>query len=252
MIQRGSVGCPFWFTHTAAEKARHEAIRQQIRDGTYQQPFSPELYRMAVEMAAPYGYGWEKGRVPNDADNPIVPQIASVPNRPNIVESPGEIGEKAIPYSKRGIEIEPRLVSYMEQLPADGAFISDKAGSYSMEDLQILTAETGVEYTMLTIDGQSYVIRGNDRGTSIPNELSELLYDKQGEFVCHSHPFVGDLNPSASDLNFIKSLTWQTESAIIDPSGEMVTFDKHGVIERQTISTKKDDDYYQKMFGGID
>lgn len=110
---------------------------------------------------------------------------------------------KAIPYSQRGIEIEPRLTQYMEQLAAADSYISDKAGTYSMEDLQILTAETGVEYTMLNIDGQSYLIRGNERGTSIPNELAELLYNKQREFVCHSHPFIGDLKPSVSEENII-------------------------------------------------
>jgi len=162
-------------------------------------PFSRSLCPTAVEMAVPNGYGWGNEKlwgISINADDHQASQMGRNPNRASMLESPGE---KAIPYSERGIEIEPRLVSYMEQLSMDGTFITDKAGSYSMEDLQILTAETGVEYTMLTIDGQSYLIRGNERGTSIPDELAELLYEKQGEFVCHSHPFIGDLNPSASD-----------------------------------------------------
>ena len=136
----------------------------------------------------------------------------------------------------------------MEQLNSEGVYISDKAGSYNMEDLQIMTAETGMEYTMLTIDGKSYVIRGSERGTPIPDELAETLYGKQGDFVCHTHPYIGDLNPSKSDLDFMKSLTWQQDSIIIDPAGEMVIFDKSGVKEKKSVSTMRNQSYYDELF----
>lgn len=165
------------------------------------------------------------------------------------VQSPGQTGEKAIPYSERGIEIEPRIVHYMEQLPQDGMFIKDKAKSYSMEDVQILTAETGVEYTMLEIGEDSYLIRGNERGTTIPDKVSEQLYNRKGSFVCHSHPYIGDLKPSQSDLDFLTSLTWQIESVIIDPSGDMIIYDQHGVKEKNHIQPIRNENYYDDIFG---
>jgi len=164
------------------------------------------------------------------------------------IASAGESGEKAIPYSQRGIAIEPRVQSYLDSLSDEGTFLSDKAGTYSLQDLKVLTAETGVEYTMLTVDGTSYMIRGNERGTNIPQEILEKLYQNQGEFICHSHPFVGDPKPSKSDLNFLRSLTWQENSIIIEPSGEMVIYDQHGVKEKKEIPMERDEDYYAKMF----
>ena len=102
---------------------------------------------------------------------------------------------------------------------------------------------------MLTIGGKSYIIRGNDRGTSIPDDLVKSLYDKQGDFVCHSHPYIGDLNPSKSDLEFMKSLTWQKDSIIMDPTGDMIIFDQYGVKEKNHIQPKRNENYYDDIFG---
>ena len=242
----------------ADEALKQKVIQDQLaaRQPGYQPPFDAGLYRMAVEKFAPYGYEIPMQNTPEiTAVSDYTDKIPSTNQQMNAilhnrVESPGGVGEKAIPYSERGIEIEPRIKGYMEQLNSEGVYISDKAGSYNMEDLQIMTAETGMEYTMLTIDGKSYVIRGSERGTPIPDELAETLYGKQGDFVCHTHPYIGDLNPSKSDLDFMKSLTWQQESIIIDPAGEITVFDKNGVKEKKTISTHRDENYYQKMFGG--
>ena len=71
---------------------------------------------------------------------------------------------------------------------------------------------------MLEIGENSYLIRGNEHGTTIPDGIFEELYNQKGSFICHSHPYIGDLKPSQSDLDFLTSLTWQTESIIIDPS----------------------------------
>jgi len=228
---------------TQDRDAHLEAIRRELDSPDHQPPFSPALYRLALETATPHG--WKNTDIPAMHDSTDTDYLN---HQPAILESPGETGEKAIPYSERGIEIEPRIKEYMEKLTLEGVYISDKAGSYNMEDLQILTAETGMEYTLLTIDDKSYLIRGGERGTPIPDELAETLYNKQGDFVCHTHPYIGDLNPSKSDLEFMKSLTWQQESIIIDPSGEMVVFDKNGVKEKKNVSSMRNQSYYDELF----
>lgn len=217
------------------EKQTHlAAYREELKQHDYKLPFIPELYRLAVEMSTPEG--WDAEGVDS------VWQLMSV-------ESSGQTGEKAIPYSERGIKIEPRVVRFMEQLPQDGTYIADKAKSFNMEDIQILTAETGVEFTLLEIGEDSYLIRGNERGTTIPDKVSEQLYNKKGSFVCHSHPYIGDLKPSQSDIDFLNSLTWQTESVIIDPSGDMIIYDQHGVKEKNHIQPIRNENYYDDIFG---
>lgn len=221
-------------TKALKDKQTHmEAYRKELDEHGYQMPFTPELYRMALEMSTPDGWNTEG--------------VDSVWNLMQ-VESPGQTGEKAIPYSERGIEIEPRIVHYMEQLPQNGTYITDRANSFSMEDIQIMTAETGVEFTLLEIGEDSYLIRGNERGTTIPDGISEKLYNQKGSFVCHSHPYIGDLKPSQSDIDFLISLTWQTESIIIDPSGEMVVYDQYGIKEKKSIATERNQSYYDELF----
>ena len=134
------------------------------------------------------------------------------------LKSPGSVGEKAIPYSQRGIEVDPRIKGYMNQLKKNGDYISDVAGTFKNEDLAILTTETGVEYVCLTIGNKSVLVCGTDKGTNIPKNILDDLMKKQGTLDCHSHPFIGDLTPSAEDKDFMKALTRQVESVIIDPT----------------------------------
>ena len=166
-----------------------------------------------------------------------------------ILETLGELGEKAVPYSERGIEIEPRLTGYLGELQNDADYIERDAGEISAQDLAILTTETGVEFTLVTVDGKAYLIRGNEKGTTIPSELVTNLLNKNGILICHSHPFIGDLMPSESDLDFLKRLTWQTESVIVDPTQRAVRFTADGVVETFVLENTRDGDYYNSLFG---
>lgn len=67
--------------------------------------------------------------------------------------------------------------------------------------------------------------------------------------MCHSHPYIGDLKPSKSDLAFIKSLTWQTDSVIIDPTGDMIIYDQYGVREKKHKQLIRNENYYNDIFG---
>lgn len=165
------------------------------------------------------------------------------------LKTPGEIGEKAVPYSQRGIDIETRLKGYLNELHENGDYISAKAGTFKGEDLAILTTETGVEYTTLTIGKESYLIRGMEKGTTIPKKLKSAIIENKGTLDFHSHPFIGDLVPSNEDKDFLKLLTWQGESVIIDPEQSAVSFTVHGTTEKFKVETDHTDDYWSELFG---
>ena len=169
-----------------------------------------------------------------------------------LLESPGNIGEKAIPYSERGIKLDERIKGYMKGLTKAGQYVSSKAGTYTTEDMAILTTETGVEYTLLTIGGKSYMIRGTENGTTIPDELYEALVKNKGTLDYHTHPYIGDIIPSKSDREVLKTLNWQEKSGIIDPRGNVVEFDANGNIERENNGLQRNEDFYAELFGGDD
>ena len=170
----------------------------------------------------------------------------------SILETPGMIGEKAIPYSKRGIELPSNITQYINGLKKNGDYISREAGAFKYQDLAILTTETGVEYTSLTIGIKSFLIRGLERSTTIPQDLHDALIKNQGTLDCHSHPFIGDLIPSESDKNLLKLLTWQKESVIIDPTQNAVRFTVDGTVEMFNVESDHEDSYWATLFGGGD
>ena len=164
------------------------------------------------------------------------------------LNTPGEYGEKAVPYSARNIDIGERLKKYQAELIADGDFVCNAVGSFKNEDLAILTAETGVEYTVLTIGNNAYLIRGTEKSTTIPNDLLIALKEKRGTLDSHSHPFIGDLIPSETDREFLRMLTWQKDSLIIDPTNKGARYNPDGVIEMFNIETVRDENYYETLF----
>lgn len=168
------------------------------------------------------------------------------------VETPGNMGEKAIPYSERGIEPDDRVKGFMKDMTKAGQYISGKAGSYKTEDIAFLTTETGVEYTVLTIGSKSYMIRGTEKGTTIPDELYEKMIKGKGTLDYHSHPYIGDVRPSTSDIKLLKALSWQEKSGIIDPRGTVFEFDIYGNSKPAGKETQREEDYYARMFGGDD
>jgi hypothetical protein len=111
----------------------------------------------------------------------------------------------------------------------------------------------GYAYNQGLVSGIGETSFGSKNSISATEYLTLILRalgydDKQGDFVCHSHPYIGDLNPSMSDLDFLKSLTWQKDSIIIDPSGEMVTYDKYGVKEKMNVLSIRNQAYYDEIF----
>lgn len=154
------------------------------------------------------------------------------------LKSPGNIGEKATPYSERGIEIEPRLQECLNSLKKNGDYISVEEGTFTLQDLAILTTETGVEFTLITTSKKSHLIRGTERGTLIPQNLLDDMIEHHGVLNGHSHPFIGDLIPSAEDQSLLAQLPWQEESAITDPYQDVAWFTKSGTKGKSAVREK--------------
>lgn len=158
-------------------------------------------------------------------------------------------GEKAIPYSERGIEIEERLRSYLEKLPEDGKYIKGKPDEFNLWDLPTLTTEAGVEFSIFDFGDRSYLVRGAERSTTISKELEDMIFEEKGRWRGHSHPFIGDLSPSRGDKKTLSKLIWQDESVIIDPTGRAAIFNAKGILELTQITAPKDLKYYLELFG---
>lgn len=163
--------------------------------------------------------------------------------------TPSDSGVKPETYASRGISISERHLSMMEQLSRNGSFIVGEKGSFSTEDIAILSHETGVEYTIFTIGDKSYLLRGDEQSTSIPSELSYLLQDQKGTVDAHSHPFVGDMVPSMADKDMMTILPWQDKSVIVDPTGQGIYFTKDGATEAFMHDRKNDGQLYEDLWG---
>lgn len=159
-------------------------------------------------------------------------------------------------YSELGIEIPKKIKSYLESLTVSGSFIKGNVGDFSMDDLKILSKETKVEFAKVTIGSTSYLIRGTENGTIIPNELVEELRKHGGKWDFHSHPFENDNIPSPADITALKTIqyiTGQKTSEIVTTNGLVTVFNEYGVIEVKSLDAIIDNERrkaLEELFGG--
>lgn len=181
-----------------------------------------------VPAGSSKGGQWAKREAAEKVYNTVIPHhINEAVMAKTSVETPN-IGEKAIPYSKRGIEIEPRLKEYLDKLRSDGDYISGDSGSFSTNDVAILTTEAGVEFAVLTAGDKSFLVRGGEKSTTILDDLFGKILREKGTFDFHSHPYIGDFIPSKADLKLLSSIPWQKQSVIVDPKGDTMHFTNNG------------------------
>ena len=160
-------------------------------------------------------------------------------------------------YSERGIDIPEHIKGYLSRLQNKGDYITGLVGEFNMTDVSIMSKETGVEFAHITIDGVTYLIRGDVNGTVIPNTLIDKMRKNNGTWDFHSHPHNDDCIPSDTDKKLIKKLsgyTGQKESVIITPNGKKSTFGKDGIISVSTIPNTIDADRRKallELFGGL-
>ena len=159
-------------------------------------------------------------------------------------------------YSDRGIDIPDNLKSALSQMKNKGDYITTDGDSFSMKDVSIMSKESGVEFAKISVDGKTYIIRGDKSGADIPDSLLSKMESGKGTLEFHSHPHNDDCIPSQADMNLMKSLrksTGQRTSTIVTPNGKTCTFNENGVISTGTVSNIIDESHRQallKLFGG--
>lgn len=74
-----------------------------------------------------------------------------------------------------------------------------------------------------------------------------------GTLNCHSHPYIGDLRPSESDINLANLMYWQDEFLIVTPDMKKTIYTKGGVLYiedvRESITPEKMK-ILDELFGG--
>lgn len=159
-------------------------------------------------------------------------------------------------YKDRGIEVPKNIQTWMSKLKQSGSFITGTSDDFSMKDVSVLSKETGVEYAKVTIGNKSYLIRGDNKGTTIPPSILKLMIKNNGIFEYHSHPYNDDLAPSPSDLKMMKKIyksTKQKTSTIVTPNGRTVLYNRNGTVSTGTVENKINDELknvYLSLFGG--
>lgn len=159
-------------------------------------------------------------------------------------------------YADRGVDIPENLKTALSKMKSKGDYITTDSDDFSMKDISIMSRESGVEFAKVSVEGKSYIIRGDKTGTVIPDSLMSKMKSGSGRLEFHSHPHNDDCIPSQADLNLMKVLrksSGQAISTIVTPNGKTSTFNEHGIVSTSTVSNKIDDDLrklYLKMFGG--
>ncbi len=159
-------------------------------------------------------------------------------------------------YSDRGIEIPKEIKKILSKVTQKGDYISASKEELSMLNISIMSKETGVEFARVTIGDKAYLIRGDERGTSIPDKLLKQIEKNKGTLDFHTHPHNDDCIPSSADkkvMKILKKVTGQKTSRIITPNGKNILYDEHGVIEAGTVPNHIDSNYEKiliKLFGG--
>ena len=167
-----------------------------------------------------------------------------------MIETEKNISELAKPYPK---ELLPdNIKEYLSRLPRYGDTIEiDSIPSF--EDISLMARQEAVEFASVSVGGKNYVLRGDIKGTPIPQNILEDMIKNKGILNCHSHPYIGDLQPSKSDLELAKILTHQNEFAIVTPDNMKTVYTREGIKYTESIGkTLSEEDIMEiyKLFGG--
>ena len=198
-----------------------------------------------------YEYGLEQRKKGNGQDLDLLIEATDYLDsigESGIINTEYGVGELAKPYSSDLIPNE--INGYLAKLPDYGNCIkADKALDFS--DVSLMSRQTGTEFASVTIGDKHYLIKGDDKGTPISSEMLEEMRKYGGTLNCHSHPYVGDLKVSKSDLRLAKEMYWQNEFYVISPDGQYAVYNKYGIIEVRTVNRWISDDnekFYEDLF----
>ena len=159
-------------------------------------------------------------------------------------------------YTDRGISIPTQIQAMLDRLPNKGDYIKGNTSDFDMKDVSVMSKETGVEFARITIGNESFLIRGDKKGTTIPQNLIRRLRENNGTLDFHSHPHNDDLMPSQGDMAIMRQLrrwTGQLTSTIVTPNGKTLIYNERGTISAGTVTNTINDDLrkiYISLFGG--
>ena len=122
----------------------------------------------------------------------------------------------------------------------------------TIEDVSLLSRQTGDEFAVITVKDKYYLIRGSERETPINNKIFKSMQEELGTLDYHAHPFKGDVRPSPEDLAFASKIKWQDEFIITSADGKISIYDKSGIKYADTIKnkiSKEDIDFYNSIWG---
>ena len=165
-----------------------------------------------------------------------------------IIDTRHKYGEMAIPYDDDLIPF--RIKKYLSELNKYGDELKTEK-PLTFEEISLMSRQSGVEFASITCDGVNYIIRGNKKDTMISEEILLELKRTKGKLNCHSHPYIGDLNPSVEDVEFAKLLDWQDEFYIVAPDKTYSIYTVNGLLEIRNIEkdiSEEDIEFYKSLF----
>lgn len=151
--------------------------------------------------------------------------------------STGQVMES---YTSRGIDIPQKDKNILRALKKEGQYYTANTGTYTFNDLAILSAETTDEFAKVVIKDKEYIIRGNNNGVTIPKTIVDLAKENNGFFEAHSHAYIGDITPSPLDLQALKifqDAAGQEYSYIVAPDNSIARYNVYGIIEKNIKSS---------------
>ena len=167
-----------------------------------------------------------------------------------IIKSSNYTGELAIPYSDD--QIPTKIKDALSKLKEYGDTIEVDT-PYKFREMSLLSRQTGTEFASISVNGRNIIIKGNNAGVNLSHDLLEEIKKHKGVLNCHSHPYIGDLQPSMSDIELAKFMDWQEEFNIITPDMQQCVYDRFGIIEVNKVSSDLSEDEIEilkKLFGG--
>ncbi|MBQ0112980.1 MAG: hypothetical protein KBT03_07610 [Bacteroidales bacterium] len=151
-------------------------------------------------------------------------------NNDTKLQTPSIYGDKLKSFSERGIPLPDNIKNDIKQLEKS-AYIEGTKGDFTIQDISVLSREYDVEFAVINVKSKSYLIKGSEFQTKIPQEILQEMMENKGTIEYHSHPFANDIVPSKADRTALKKLKWQENSKIIDESGHICTYSKDGIVE---------------------
>ena len=174
----------------------------------------------------------------------------AVDNANDAVKTAGNVGELAKAYPKE--QIPDEVTGYLCELVQEGQRIQVSSAP-SFDQISLMSRQEAVEFASISVSGKNYIIRGNIKGTTIPEDVLDDMIQNKGILNCHSHPYIGDFRPSDSDLRLAEILNHQKEFRIVTPDGLQAIYTKNGIKSVGNIEKKLSENDVRelyKLFGG--